>query len=129
MRFVGYVLVAMALALALIMLVAGFSVFVIALANWFNVQRQLGIDTQQSQSYDFVSGVGPMLIASLGFSGVLVGVWHHVNCHADGCWRPGRFSVADGAFKLCKRCAVKIGAVPQKIDHAHIKAVHRNAGH
>jgi hypothetical protein len=54
----------------------------------------LGIDTQASQNYDFVSGVGPMIITALGFSGMILGLWHNLNCHAPGCLRIGRHKVS-----------------------------------
>lgn len=63
----------------------------------------LGIDTQQSDNYDFVSGVGPMIIAALGFGGVVGGMWHHLNCHADGCFLIGRYPLAGGKWKVCRR--------------------------
>lgn len=62
----------------------------------------LGIDTQQSQNYDFVSGVGPMIIAAMGFSGALATMVHHVNCHAPGCWRVGKYPLAGGQWKVCR---------------------------
>jgi hypothetical protein len=63
----------------------------------------LGIDTQQSDNYDFVSGVGPMLIAALGYIGIIGGMWKHLNCHADGCMLIGRYPVAGGKYKVCRR--------------------------
>ena len=53
-----------------------------------------GIDTQASQNYDFVSGVGPMIITALGFSGMILGLWHSLNCHEPGCLRIGRHKVS-----------------------------------
>jgi hypothetical protein len=53
----------------------------------------LGIDTQQSQNYDFVSGVGPMLITALGFTGAFLTVVRSLNCHQPGCLRVGRHKV------------------------------------
>ena len=53
----------------------------------------MGIDTQQSQNYDFVSGVGPMFITAIGLSSLIAGLWHHVNCHQSGCWRIGKHKI------------------------------------
>lgn len=53
----------------------------------------LGIDTQQSDNYDFVSGVGPMIVTAIGYGGLVAGFWHHVNCHEAGCWRLGKHKV------------------------------------
>ena len=63
----------------------------------------LGIDTQQSQNYDFVSGVGPMIVTLLVSGGIFVTLIRHVNCHAPGCWRLGKFPLAGGQFKVCRR--------------------------
>ena len=52
-----------------------------------------GIDTQQSDNYDFVSGVGPMLITAVGYGGLIGALVSHVNCHQRGCWRIGRHKV------------------------------------
>jgi hypothetical protein len=52
-----------------------------------------GIDTQQSDNYDFFSGSGPVFVALLGFSSLFAGLAHHVNCHEPGCWRVGRHKV------------------------------------
>lgn len=53
----------------------------------------LGIDTQQSQNYDFVSGVGPMLITAVGYGGLITAVIGKFNCHEQGCWRIGKHHV------------------------------------
>lgn len=58
----------------------------------------LGIDTQASQNYDFVSGVGPMIIAALGYAGLIASVVHHLNCHQPGCWRIGRHRIGTGVW-------------------------------
>lgn len=59
-----------------------------------HLAHALGIDTQQSQEYDFVSGVGPMIITALGLGSLITGLLHHVNCHQAGCWRIGKHKVA-----------------------------------
>lgn len=53
----------------------------------------LGVDTQASQFYDFVSGSGPMFIALIGYSGLFAGLWHSLNCHEPGCLLIGRHKV------------------------------------
>lgn len=53
----------------------------------------LGIDTQQSQNYDFVSGVGPMFLTAIGMTTIITGLWHGLNCHQEGCWRIGKHKV------------------------------------
>ena len=59
----------------------------------------LGIDTQQSYNYDFVSGVGPMLLVLLGYAGVI----RRINCHQQRCWRIGRYHVAGGQYTVCRK--------------------------
>lgn len=53
----------------------------------------LGIDTQGSQNYDFVSGVGPMFITAVGYGGLITAVISKFNCHQDGCWRVGKHHI------------------------------------
>ena len=48
-----------------------------------------GIDTQQSDNYDFWSGVGPVLVTAIGLSTLIAGAWHHLNCHTDSCVSAG----------------------------------------
>jgi hypothetical protein len=68
-----------------------------AMARWeHGFAHSLGIDTQQSQNYDFVSGVGPMVVAMVGYVSLFASLVHSVNCHEQGCWRVGRHKV-DGS--------------------------------
>ena len=89
----------------------------------------LGIDTQQSDNYDFVSGVGPMLEAALFQSTIIVGLWHTVNCHTDGCLRIGRHHIAGQQYKVCRRCHDKITGHPRRgltIEHfRHLHQAHQ----
>lgn len=89
-------------AVLLILLAAGFSVALIALSGVMGLHRALGIDTQQSQNYDFVSGVGPMIIASLGFSGFALTFLRHVNCEQPRCWRLGHTHPGHGR-PVCRK--------------------------
>jgi hypothetical protein len=95
----------------------------IALSRLFGFTHALGIDTQQSYNYDFVSGVGPMVITSLGFSGVLLGAWRHINCHTEGCLWIGRYPVGDGRFKTCRRHHPD-PAVQEGVKAHHLQAAH-----
>jgi hypothetical protein len=45
-----------------------------------------GLDSSNSTKYLFWSGIG----SDLTYLGVLSLLWHHVNCHEKGCWRPAR---------------------------------------
>lgn len=89
-------------------------VFEHGLAHFF------GVDTQQSQNYDFVSGVGPMIITSFAYTGVFIALTRHLNCHVHGCWRPGKYPMANGQFKVCKPHS----AHPDKITHEYVLEEH-----
>jgi hypothetical protein len=65
----------------------GFWVGVFALVNHF------GFDIQTTPQYGFSSGVGPMILAALGYSTIVAGLWHGLNCHHPGCPRIGRHRV------------------------------------
>jgi hypothetical protein len=76
--------------------------FVIGMALWFalrpvNWQNWLGFSKAAyftlGQNYAFLSGFGPCLITGLGLSTLIVGGWHHLNCHEAGCPRIGRHHV------------------------------------
>ena len=45
--------------------------------------------------YDFWSGIG----SDLGELTIVLVLWRHLNCHAEGCWRPARHQM--GGF--CRR--------------------------
>lgn len=107
----------------------GFAALVIVLSvfdRW--LIHFLGIDTQQSDNYDFVSGSGPMLEAALFQSTIIVGLWHTVNCHTDGCLRIGRHHIAGQQYKVCRRCHDKITGHPHRgltIEHfRHLHLAH-----
>lgn len=53
----------------------------------------LGWDTQQSDNYAAFSGSIPAVETGLGLSTLITGMFHHVNCHEDGCWRIGKHRV------------------------------------
>lgn len=46
----------------------------------------LGIDTQQSNFYDFWSGIGTQIAPCV----LAAAWWHRNNCHRSGCWRVGK---------------------------------------
>lgn len=82
------------------------AVIVIAVVNPHGVVHFIGIDTQQSDNYAFFSGFGSWLSSNLALLGLatLVGTaWRAMNCHTDGCPRIGRYPLAGGAFKVCRR--------------------------
>lgn len=108
-------------AFVLVLLAAGFVEGFLAVASLLGLQHALGMDTQTSHNYAAVSGVLPIIVASLGFSGAIVGVWRHVNCHVEGCPRVGRYGVEGTPYKVCKP---HHPTVPDTITAEHIAAAH-----
>lgn len=60
------------------------------------------------------------VLQDAGLITLIVGAWHHIECHQDGCHRLGRFT--HGHLKLCH---VHHPLVPSdgKVTAAHINAV------
>lgn len=111
----GYVL--------LVFLLGGFAVTVLAFSDLLGIQRSLGIDGQASKNYAFVSGSGPMFIAALGFTGLVVTAVHHLNCHQAGCPRVGRYPVAGGEYKVCRRHHPD-PQIKEGVSAAHLLSAH-----
>lgn len=105
---------------AFLLLLALVGLVVLIYANQRGIIHLLGIDTQQSDNYDFFSGVGPVVVTGIGYTGMIAGLWHHVNCHASGCWRIGRHKV-DGT-PWCNAHQLSARAVSKaNIDEAAAK--------
>lgn len=79
----------------------------------------LGIDTQQSDFYDFWSGIATQ--ASLIFGALAV--YKHHNCHKHLCWRVGRYQV--GQYLVCKKHHPDH---PGKVGLEHIMFEHKKNG-
>lgn len=112
-------------AVLLVLLAAGFIEGILWVAQTLGLLHALGMDTQTSHNYAAASGTDPMMVAVLGFSGALLGMWRHVNCHTDGCWRRGKHLVAGGTYKVCTPCLQAID--PQhagKHTRSHIAELH-----
>lgn len=60
-----------------------------------------GLDNLSGPFYGFWSGAGSD-ITELALLGA---VWHHVNCHEPGCWRPGTRVTAGPGGVHVRRCA------------------------
>jgi hypothetical protein len=95
-------LAALAAIVCLILLGVVFAKLVLWLTGVIDVQHVLGIDTQQSKNYDLASGEGPMMVTVLGFSGMFVTWWRHVNCEVRGCPFPGHRHPGHGR-PICRR--------------------------
>lgn len=121
-RGLAYVAVVVVVAFLLILFAAGMVTAFIWLAGLLGLHHALGTDTQTSENYASVSGVLPVIVATLGFSGVLVTAWHHLNCHVPGCPRIARYPIAGGKYKVCKVDHEKITG--QVTSAEHIKKAH-----
>jgi hypothetical protein len=82
--------------LALTLLATAFVESFLWLSGKLGLHHQLGTDTQTSQNYASVSGVLPIVVATLGFSGILVGAWRHLECHEATCHKRGLVRLPDG---------------------------------
>lgn len=63
--------------------------------HWLAWRFGMGIwpvPTGTPWTYQFLSGFVPALTA-VSLVSLIAGAWHHVNCHADGCWRIGKHKV------------------------------------
>lgn len=79
----------------------------------------LGIDTQGSQNYDFVSGVGPMIVTGLGYGGLITALVAKFNCHKPGCWRIGKHHINGSPW-----CDAHHGDVrPERRDHEILESI------
>lgn len=83
-----------------------------------------GIDTQQSDNYDFFSGSGPVWVTTFFGSSVFSTLWVHLNCHTDGCGRIGRFPVAGGQYKVCRKHHREIVGHSHKLTTELLRAEH-----
>lgn len=66
--------------------------------NWF--LHYTGTDNTSGHWYGWWSGAGSD-VAELALIG---GLWHHLNCHEPGCWRPGRHMVVEDGGVHVRRC-------------------------
>ena len=84
-------------------------------------------------SYNAFSGwVGDLSLITLLATALtlIAGVYHHLNCHTDGCKRIGKHRLAGGKFLVCGRCLRADGFTPGRITVQHIHAEHaRHHGH
>lgn len=82
---------------------------------WHFILHILGIDTQQSEFYDFWSGIATQ--ASLLFAGIAV--YRRHNCHKHLCPFIGRYKV--GPYFVCRRHHPDM---PHRITLEHIQYAH-----
>jgi hypothetical protein len=67
----------------------------------FLICKLTGFELQTTPQYGFTSGIGPMILAAIGMTTIITGLWHHANCHVDGCLRVGSHPAGD--FKVCRK--------------------------
>jgi hypothetical protein len=82
------------------LLAAGFVEASLRITRLLHLRHVLGMDTQTTYNYDSVSGVLPIMVTALGFTGVLVTAWRRWNCHEAGCWRHGKYEI-EGGVRCC----------------------------
>lgn len=59
----------------------------------------MGLNNGSGAAYLFWSGFG----SDLAYLGAISFAWHHLNCHAKGCYRIGRHPVSGTPFKTCRK--------------------------
>ena len=93
--------------------------------HYHGAAHVIGIDTQLSEEYAFFSGFGTWLLAALGFTGTFGAVIRTVNCHTHGCPWIGRFPVAGGQFRVCRKHHIEVTGHPHKLTTEVLQALHR----
>lgn len=78
--------------MALALVLTGLGLF-LGLVVPYGFIHFLGIDTQQSDNYDFFSGVGPVFVTAIGYGGLVTALVGKFNCHSKRCWRVGKHHV------------------------------------
>jgi hypothetical protein len=63
-------------------------------------------------TYQLLSGFIPALTV-VGLSTLIVGGWHHINCHEDGCWRIGKHKVEGSPWCSAHHEAARTRAASQ----------------
>jgi hypothetical protein len=84
--------------------VAVASALIAVSAFWYGaflLCKMTGFELQTTPQYGFTSGIAPMILAAIGMTTIITGLWHHSNCHVDACLRVGTHSAGD--FKVCKK--------------------------
>jgi hypothetical protein len=70
---------------------------------WSFILHVLGVEPRTpSTAYNFWSGFG----SDITEFAIVGAIWHGINCHESGCWRPGhRVTVEENGthVKRCKR--------------------------
>lgn len=97
-------------------------------ALWYHGMAHLiGIDSQSTQFYAFYSGFGTWILAAAGYTGIIITLVHHLNCHVDGCLRVGKFPVADGQYKVCGKHHREVTGHPKKLTVDFLHHLHHGA--
>lgn len=80
-----------------LMTLAVFGISLVVFAGFwygmFLIANVAGFNKQITPQYGFSSGIGPMILAALGYSTLVASLWHGFNCHEQGCWAIGRHRV------------------------------------
>lgn len=116
--------------IVLLLLALGFVELFLWATGVLNLHKQLGTSAQTTENYAFVSGIGPMVVTTLGFAGILVTAFRHFNCHVNSpsfCWRFGH-PVEGTSFRACKAHHPSQFRQPHgKVSADHIEEAHTEA--
>lgn len=85
----------------------------------------IGVDTQGSVEYAYFSGFGAWLSSTLGLSTIFLTLWHTLNCHVGGCLLIGRYPVAGGDYKVCRKHHREITGHPRHLTAAFLGELHQ----
>lgn len=78
------------------------------------------------QNYAFFSGFGAMMMTALGLSTIIVTMIRHFNCHVRGCPRMGKFPVADGQYKVCRKHHGEVTGHPHHLSVEFLHHLHHH---
>jgi len=111
------------LRLAALVIALGLSAWAVIAHPW-GVLYAVGVHPYPASSstpwtYQLWSGFIPGL-AIVSIFGGLASHLRSMNCHVTNCWRIGRYPLAGGQFKVCR----KHSPHPSRITHAHILREH-----
>lgn len=86
--------------------------------NWLGFSHNAYFVT--GVNYALYSGFLPCLLTTIGLSTIIGGLWHHLNCHVDGCPLIVRHKIAGGEYGVCGkhwRVVNGHGDEPHTVEH------------
>lgn len=99
--------------------------------NWLGFSKAAYFTN--GQNYAFASGIGPMLLTTLGMSTIISTMFRSLNCHVSGCPRLVKHKIANGEYGVCRKHWHEINGHPadhkftvehlRTHHHAHLRAM------